>query len=474
MNIITRIIIFFLSFALTITGWVGKMPIHTLQVNKRETYQTNEGFGTSAAWWAQDVSDEAEAERIAELLYNKETGLGLDIYRFNVGAGEKENQNSVIAMESRKTESFWVYNESTGSYEFDFTRDANAVRMMDLAVKNGASKIILFCNSPHFSLTENGRASGSEEAGKCNLPEENYAAFAEYLLTIAEHFAAEGYPIYGVSPINEPQWDWGTGWVSQEGCHYSPDEAVALLECFATVMQERNDTFKLLGPESGQMGVDSKEYEEKFYASDILRGFCDTYSGHSYWLDGNWDEKKAMGERFAANYPGLKFEMSEWCELPMTLDSNTVESGLKMANTIWEDLTMMNAVSWQSWTAVNGDGMLDYKDGELIKYQRYFIMKQFSKIPMGATRVDVLDSHLEKTQLRTAAYTDGKTDYLIIINNSADGESIKLKGFYLSEKVFVTSSDKQCETVLDGKFERTLTIEPQSVTTVILSKHCSE
>ena len=291
MSILTRIMTFMLSMMLTITGWVGKMPVHTLQINRWETYQTNEGFGTSAAWWAQNIEDEAEDERIAALLYNKETGLGLDIFRFNVGGGEKENPDSVVAIESRKAESFWVWNEATESYAFDFTRDANAVRMMDLAVQNGASKIILFCNSPHFSLTENGRASGSAEEGRCNLPPENYGAFVDYLLTVAEHFVSLGYPIYGISPINEPQWNWGTGWVSQEGCHYSAEEAVALLECFAEEMIRRDEPFKLLCPESGQMDWNDIAYEEAFFGSELLMRYCDTYSGHSYWLDGNTEQK---------------------------------------------------------------------------------------------------------------------------------------------------------------------------------------
>ena len=470
MHFLAKIISFFMSIALAMTGWIGSMPQHTLKVNRYDTHQVNEGFGTSSAWWAQDVSDEAEAERIAALLYNKETGLGLDIFRYNVGAGEKENPASVIPKRNHRTESFWVFNPSTGEYEFDFSRDANAVRMMDLAVKNGASKIVLFCNSPHFSLTENGKASGSEQKGHCNLPPENYGAFADYVLTVAEHFVAEGYPVYGVSPINEPQWDWGAENIKQEGCHYSPEEAVALLECFAERMRERGDTFRLLGPESGNMNKGYKEYEEAFWSSKILRGFCDTYSGHSYWLDGNIEQKQAAGERFAANAPGMKFEMSEWCELPLRLDSDSVESGLLMANVMYEDLTLLNAVSWQSWTAVNGDGLMDYRDGQLVQYQRYYIMKQFAKIPMGAKRVGVLDSHLEKTKLKTVAYTCGDRDYLIVINNETEADTVKLNGAYFSESVFVTSAGRRCEQVQDGRFSRTLTVEPQSVTTVILSR----
>ena len=470
MQIIMKILAFFMSLSLTVTGWFGLLPKHTLLADTGAVYQTNEGFGTSSAWWAQTIGDEETAREIAKRLYDKKEGLGLDVFRFNVGAGEKENPDSIVAIDTRKTESFYYYNETTGAYEYDFSRDANAVRMMRLAVEYGATKVILFCNSPHFSMTANGRASGSSEEGVCNLPQENYGAFADYLLTIADHFVAEGLPIYGVSPINEPQWDWGTGWVSQEGCHYSPEEAVKLLETFALKMQERNAPYKLLGPESGDMDENNAVYERAFYSSEILREFCDTYSGHSYWLDGNYWQKSACRERFANDYPGLKFEMSEWCELPQTLDPTTIESGMRMANVIYEDLTLLNAVSWQSWTAVNGDGLLDFADGALVQYKRYPVFRQFSLIPAGAVRVGTLDSHLEKTTLKTLAYTKEGTIWYVVINDTDQAESLKIGGVYTHLTVYQTDADSDFETIFNGALHKTVELPAHSVTTFVAAR----
>ena len=290
----------------------------------------------------------------------------------------------------------------------------------------------------------------------------------DYLLTVAEHFEAEGDPIYGVSPINEPQWNWGSGWVSQEGCHYSPDEAVALLECFAKEMKARGCDFRLLGPESGQMDWQYIEYEEKFYNSAILREFCDTFSGHSYWLDGNDGQKIYMADRFRNDYAGMKFEMSEWCELPQELDPATIKSGLCMANVIFEDLSIMNAVSWQSWTAVNGDGLLDLVDGALVKYKRYHIFHQFSLIPMGAQRVGVLDSLFDRSELKTLCYVDGRDTYFVIINNTTEEKNVRVKGAHKTCEIYETSADKDFSHIFSGKLYRSLVLDPQSVTTVIL------
>lgn len=444
--------------------------IQTIGVNKYMVYQTFEGFGTSSCWWSQNIDSEEQANEIARLLYDDETGLGLDIYRYNIGGGEKDNPNSRIGDLARRTESFYVFNEQTGEYEYDFTRDANARRMLDMAVKYGAKEVILFCNSPHFSMTASGHASGGLEPYQSNLPKENYAAFVDYVLTIADWFVAQGYPVSAISPINEPQWSWGGEWVGQEGCHYTADETVEVLELFATEMQRRGSPYKLNGPESGQLSPEYYEYIDKFFASDILNAFCDTYSGHSYWIDNNYQVKTETGKKFAEQYPDKKLEMSEWCELPLKIDSTTVESGIYMANIIIQDLNLLNAVSWQSWTAVNGDGLLDFRDTELVTYQRYYAFKHFSRfIEPGMKRIEVLDSFNENSQIASTAFTDGRKTVIVLVNNGEDSEIRLLSGFGKAE-IYRTDSEKDCENIYSGSFLRKTTLPAKSITTVVLTK----
>lgn len=444
--------------------------IQTIGVNKYMVYQTFEGFGTSSCWWSQNIESDEQANEIARLLYDDETGLGLDIYRYNIGGGEKDNPNSRIGDPSRRTESFYVFNEQTGKYEYDFTRDANARRMLDAAVKYGAKEVILFCNSPHFSMTVSGQASGGLEPYQSNLPKENYAAFVDYVLTIADWFVAQGYPVSAISPINEPQWSWGGDWVGQEGCHYTADETVEVLELFATEMQRRGSPYKLNGPESGQLSPEYYEYIDKFFASDILNAFCDTYSGHSYWIDNNYQVKTETGNKLAEQYPDKKLEMSEWCELPLKIDSTTVDSGIYMANIIVQDLNLLNAVSWQSWTAVNGDGLLDFKDTGLVTHQRYYAFKHFSRfIEPGMRRIEVLDSFNEKSQIASTAFTDGRKTVIVLVNNGEESEIRLLNGCGKAE-IYRTDSEKGCEKIYSGRFLRKTTLPAKSITTVVLTK----
>ena len=446
---------------------IGETQI--IGVNEFGDHQVFESFGTSSAWWSQTIGNDETAREIARLLYDDETGLGLDIYRYNIGAGEKDNPDCRIGDPNRRTESFYVLNEETGEYEYDFTRDANARRMLDYAVEYGATQVVLFCNSPHFSMTASGHASGGLTKSASNLPKENYAAFVDYVLTIADWFVAQGYPITAISPINEPQWDWGGDWVGQEGCHYTADETVEVLEMFSLEMQKRNSPYKLSGPESGELSPGYYEYIDKFFASPVLNEFCDSISAHSYWLDNNILLKEQFGAKMAEQYPDKKFEMSEWCELPLTIDSSTIDSGLYMANIIVQDLNCMNAVSWQSWTAVNGDGLMEIKDGELIIYNRYYAYKQFSNfIKPGMVRIDVLDSFEENSRIASTAFSNGDETVIVLVNNAETESEIRLAGFYGEMQKVVTDSEHNCEEIYSGDFEKKNTLPPKSIATIVL------
>ncbi len=463
-----KIISFFLAIIqFCLMPCAGILGRHQILIDRTKKYQTFEDFGTSSCWWAQTIDDEKMADEIARKLYSEEDGLGLKIFRYNIGGGEADNPDCRIWDTARRTESFYVLNKETGEYEYDFTRDKNARRMLDLAIEYGAEKVILFCNSPHFSMTKSGHASGGLEQNVSNLPKENYQAFVDYVLTIADWFTEQGYPIYAISPINEPQWSWGGEWVGQEGCHYEVDEAIELLELFATEMQKRNSPYKLSGPESGEMTWGHYQYVEKFFASEILNNYCDSFAGHSYWMDSKSDEKEQIGKKFRKDYPDKKYEMSEWCELPLTIDSTTIDSGIYMAQIIVDDLTKMNAVSWQSWTAVNGDGLLDRINGELVTYNRYYAFKHFTSfIEPGMERVRTFDNYNDNSKIKTVAFIDENTTVIIMVNPQETDEKIKLNGLFGNEEIYLTDETHNCEKIYEGEFESQTNIPAKSIMTI--------
>lgn len=66
-----------------------------LNINSNKRFQTFEGFGASGAWWAQmvgtwthpDADGVPVRDKISSLLFSKTDGIGLDIYRYNIGGG---------------------------------------------------------------------------------------------------------------------------------------------------------------------------------------------------------------------------------------------------------------------------------------------------------------------------------------------------------------------------------------------------
>ena len=94
-----------------------------IRVDTAKTYQVMEGFGASSAWWAQDVGgwEPGILEKIIRLLYDPNGGIGLSVYRYNIGGGLNER----IYDTWRTAETFEV-----SQSVYDWTRDANAVRVM--------------------------------------------------------------------------------------------------------------------------------------------------------------------------------------------------------------------------------------------------------------------------------------------------------------------------------------------------------
>ena len=425
---------YFIFILTTVAGWFNIGADNVLmKFDKLNVEQEITGWGTSAAWWSQIAGDSENAEELARLLYSEE-GLGLNIYRYNVGAGEKDQEHSVILdyaphnYDWRASESFLVYNEETGEYEYDWTQDAAAQKMLDLCLNYGCiDTVVLFANSPHYSMTESGSATGSFTANTCNLKEGYADDFAEYMCDIAEYFISKGVPVKYISPINEPQWSWGGGWVNQEGCHYELDDIIEVGEAFAAEIKERNLDVKLSLAESGCVSDDTMNYIDAIYENEAIMEVLGTYAYHSYWTD-DIAYKYAFGKYMDKHYGDIELEMSEWCELPNEHLIDDIDAGILMAREISEDVMLTGVNSWTTWVAVN-DG-LEYADSmigangdcsEFVVGKRYYAMAHFTKfVPVGSRAVgfDISVADIKAEEAWWDDVVDGKEyDHYIIENN---------------------------------------------------------
>lgn len=504
-SVIIKKLVFSLSAILfvmsTIVDWFKISPdCILLKLDTVFTEQEITGWGSSAAWWAQVAGDNENADEYAKLLYSEE-GLGLNVYRYNVGAGEKDNPNSRLWKDSwRATESFLVYNEAKGEYEYDWTKDAAAQKMLDLCLSYGCiDTVVLFANSPHYSMCVSGQASGGLQPAQSNLKKDCYDDFAEYMLDIAEYFISKGVPVKYISPINEPQWDWGGEWVGQEGCHYEIDEIIEVGKAFAVEIKERGLDVKLSLAESGQVGDHAMDCIDEIYKNDDIVDVLGTYAYHSYWTN-DFLLKKVYGEYIRKMYRDVELEMSEWCELPCEHTTDEIEGALIMARTISEDITLTGANSWSSWVAVNEDvkyadsmigASFDCNHYEIAK--RYYAMAHFSKfVPVGSHAVDfdvsIADIEAEKAwwkqeidgkeypvylienNMNVSAFKTPDGDYVAVIVNQGDEKKVNLCMPLFYVKAYTTDADRNLELTHESCGITAVEIPADSITTIVFEK----
>ncbi len=441
-----------------------------------------EGFGASGAWWAQEVggwshidkdSSMEVRDRISQLLYSKEKGIGLRTYRYNIGAGSLHSGNGDIGNVLRRTESF-----DAGEGKYDFTRDANAVYMMKKAAEDGADEIILFVNSPIERLTKNGWSHlGKKQIMRENLDISNYKAFAKYCLDVTEHFVSEGLPVKYLSPINEPIWIWNGG---QEGCHYSPSSAGKVMRVIAKEMDKYPSLadVKLSGLESGDIRWFNKSFTRQLMKYEEVRKRIDSVDVHSYFLkapETGFFSRIAFLKRYRKwldrKYPELPVKMSEWCHMQGGRDK-TMNSALVMADVIYNDINILNVSSWQHWIAVSEvdycDGLIyiNLSDKTFEMTKRYYVTGNFSKyIPFGAEKIGVCCLDME---LKILAFTkDGKT-VAVVINDTDKEKTVSFRDF--SEKVKLVLTDETHDLEETESDSKNIIIPKKSVVTIINEK----
>ncbi len=441
------------------------------------TYQTFERFGVSGAWWAQvvggwDEIDEKSGipknDRIAELLFDKEKGIGIRCYRYNLGAGSAESGNGDIPNVSRRTESF-----DAGNYKYDWSKDKNAVLMMKKAVEKGVDEVIFFVNSPIERLTKNHK-SHSDKSFTANLDEKEYSRFAKYCLDCVEHFRAEGIPVKYLSPVNEPVWKCIGG---QDGSHYKPTEVWKLFRVFSDAIDKRPalSDLKLSGAENGDIRWFNKTYCRLLLGDIKIKSKMDAIDVHSYFLCPDYlILKKTIGNRLAfmkrfrkymdRHYPDVPVKTSEWTHMKGGRDYG-MKSALEQTKVIMEDLKYLNVTSWQLWIALSN---VDYCDGLIYEFdsprafrltKRYFAYGNFTKFSgPGSVRFEVnAGDNLDAVGFKK----DGR--FVIVISNRQKND-IEILLPFKDADIYITSERYD---LVKQLYVKQLILPGRSVTTIV-------
>lgn len=432
---------------------------NTMVIHLNDRKQTIRSFGASDAWTCQFIGlwPDAKRNQVADWLFSigedsngKPNGIGLSLWRFNIGAGSAAQNN--ITDEWRRTEGF-LKDDMT----YDWSRQAGQRWFMQAAKQRGVSQFLGFANSPPVQLTKNGKAysSNGEEA---NIAQINYLPFSKFLLDVSRYLSEEGLPLNYLSPFNEPQWDWtGNG---QEGSPYKNTEIFAITKTLDSLLTVQNQGIKLQIAEAAKLNYLYEKSDKSTRGEQISQFFSSAsplytgdfshvdkvISGHSYFTTAPTETlvnvRQKLSESIVKASVPLEFHQSEYCILG---DQEEVKGGgkdtgivpaLYVARLIHHDLVVANASAWHWWLAVS---VYDYKDGLIYADQNksdgkiedtklLWALGNFSRfIRPGAQRVVVTSENMNVSNangIMASSYVDeNKRQVITVIINYGNADS---------------------------------------------------
>lgn len=401
--------------------------------------QTFEAWGTSLAWWANEVGEWGNVglqDQLLESFFNDTNHLGLNYARYNIGGG----QNPGLAPIPRPGANIegWVPTapsnvSNPATWQFDFSADQTQRLVLDKAIALGVTQVEAFSNSAPWWMTISQDVTGHPTWGQSNLSQANFDEFAYYLAEVAEHFEVnEGIRFDILAPMNEPGSNFWTSPGNQEGMVISmgTDQAL-LIQAVGAELASRGTGLKLAGPEETSASDTIKSWNKPANDNTTI-GFIDRIHTHTYPFNGGSSDSKLAQLRALADSHNKEVYVTEFG----TGNSSNLEGGLTLANQITSDLRILKTPAWTYWQALennNGSGWglmtspFTSATESIQKKRQFEVMRQFtSYIRPGSYILDVSDDDA------VASY-DPRTDTTTIVLTN-DGNSSTTRDYDLIDK----------------------------------------
>ncbi len=514
----------------------GSFGVHArvrqVTLDPLKTFQTVDHFTASDAWSGNFVGqywDPAQKEQVAKWLFSQKMdatgspeGIGVSLWRVNLGAGTLEQDNADIEPFQRRAESFLTKDGKS----YDWNKAAGQQYFMHKAIEHGCTDFLLFSNSPPVQFTQNGKG-WAPSSSSANITPEGYRQFAEYMADAAAYFVREkGWNIRFISPINEPQVNWNTP--RQEGTPWKSSEMKKLFVHLNQSLSERplKDVRILIAESAAPQwlyeGKDNKRFKKRFgddgpynqieeffdpasanYVGDLpfMARIVTAHDYNSHSTNKRLREVREKVAAAAANY-GLEYHQSEWCMLPgqkLPMDGYTddwspdnhadMQVALLMGRLIYGNMVYANATAWGYWKGMEVNGShalisLFPKDGNVMSggmvrsnkllwalgNYSYFIRPGYKRI--GSAGADDLD-----TMVSTAYLSPDKTRVVAVFVNSAFDAAPVTVGFLRDfpkrigrVSMFRTDGNTDLANLyVDDQYraDRQFVMAPRSVTTLV-------
>jgi hypothetical protein len=328
-------------------------------------------WGTSLCWWANIDYPKNIKEQLIELLFG-ESGLQLDIVRYNLGGGSNPDEN--IKQNFRLGGNMPCIKDKQGN--FCLENDKLQLSILDEAVKNGVDKVELFSNSPPWWMTKSGVTNGSNKSFDCNLKKECIDSYVTFL-NDSYNLLKEKYPIISIDPFNEPSNPFWSPSINQEGCFF---DYVTRWKIIKRLKKKNSDIF-MSGVDEFSIGF------ALFWYIFSPRSLIDRINVHGYRL--SYKEFTFYFDDF-----NIWKRLLRWLtKKPIWMSeygfgySNTIKDSLPLGRKIFNDLSLLKPEAWIYWQAVedtNGSNwgliQVDFNNPTNINIQKqYYVFKHFTR-----------------------------------------------------------------------------------------------
>lgn len=527
------------AFVMGASALFPAVPVYAaegISVNPQIHYQTLKGWGTSLCWWGNVIGSWGDSdfngngtpdrEEIAELAFSPEY-LNLNIVRYNVGGGDKED-TSIKRCEGLVpgwTEDMTGTKDGSGEFlgeEFynkptEEMADAGQLWMLEQANewRSTEGDVIneVFSNSPPYYMTKSGSSTGGYDWDKNNLKDDQYDEFAQYLARATKWVNQNLEKKYGtgvsyVEPLNEPDTNyWINGSTKQEGCIFNTGElqSKAYREMKEALDAEGLTDIKITGTDETALwnAINSFQRLENDVKENMTTIGAHTYSGNN----SERNELRQTAQRYDKDLwmsEVTKGGGSHWDGCHESMNAANTRS---QSEGIMADLKYMQPTAWIAWLVADSEyeclqtnsnwGLLHAvfeKDGPVPDYhtnlvngngskkewvpeegywaitKQFYTMMQYSKyLKSGYTMIDIKDENM-------CAALSPEGDELVIVAQNFGNErnvSVDLSKFSgdMNAEVIRTSDTESCKSVdIQDVSDTTLemTLPTNSVSTAVI------
>lgn len=457
----------------------------TIRIGWNQEHQTMHSFGASDCWTAKFIGNwknEQKKEQIADWLFSLDTladgspkGIGLSLWRFNIGAGSYEQGiASDIPDEWRREECFI---DAKGKY--DFKKQKGQQWFLNAARKRGVRYTLGFSIAPPVFWAKNGKAYNGTDHPAMNIQAGHLQRYADFMVKVTKHFKFDY-----LSPVNEPQWNWGKDRISQEGTQATNDEIAVLTKMLSKGLAKKRSKASVVIGEAGQWDFLYSKNEEnrgdqvrQFFAPSSanyiahLPNVSRVISSHSYFTTCPDDNMEAIRKRVAEAVAETDTALQTWqtefgilgniCNVYRGGPRNTgIDYGLYVAKVMHYDITVANTSSWQWWLAMSPYDYSDAlvyindvngniqpanckNDGQVLDSKQLWAMGNYARfVRPGMKRIAA-----EGVDLVSAYKDENSGELVVVIVNTGDEKQLQLDAAMEGGVVnaYTTSSTLNCK-----------------------------